>query len=156
MTSTQQFWQFFKALADAVPGMKTVTRSGGDKMDRLLGSTRSEDIYPATFLLRPKYSLEENGAGLVTAWFDATYYVLCSAQMGEEADEDSAFDEAERLASTLSVLIRQQEDGYKTLIDPMAKVFMEPIQMVNGEASFGYEVRQRIGLMVNAEVYADL
>jgi hypothetical protein len=156
MTCTGQFWEFFRPLAESVPGVTTVKRSGGDKMDRLLAASRAEDIYPAIFLLRPKYSIENNGADNSVAWFDATYYVICSGQMDEDEAEDLAFDQAEQMATELSVNIREQADDYLVLIDPAAKIFMEPISLITSEATFGYEVRFRIGLMVNSTIYETL
>ncbi|WP_020603139.1 hypothetical protein [Spirosoma spitsbergense] len=156
MTCTNLFWDFFKPLAQSVPGVNTVSQSGGDKMDRLIANSRSEDLYPAVFLLRPKYSTEDNGAGLSMAWFDATFYVVCAGNMSDELDEDRAFDEAEQMATGIAATIRSQEDNYTVLIDPLAKTFMEPVSMVTLEASYGYEVRFRIGLMINAEMYETL
>ncbi|MBN8820765.1 MULTISPECIES: hypothetical protein [unclassified Spirosoma] len=153
MTCTAKFWAFFKPLAEAVPGVKTVHRSGGDKMDRLLANSRSEEIYPAVFLLRPKYTLEDNGANLTIAWFDATYYVICTGNYGDELDEDASFDEAERLATKLTRKLQEEESTYLAVIDPTTKVYMEPVTMLTLDSSFGYEVRYRIGLMVNPEVY---
>lgn len=122
-------------------------------MDRALTSSRKEKIYPAVFLLRPKYSIEDNGAGLSVAWFDATFYVICQGKMGNELDEDLAFDKAEELAAEITTTIRGQEDNYNVLIDPTAKTFMEPVSMLTVDATYGYEVRLRVGLMVNAELY---
>ena len=154
-TCTTSFWNFFNPLAGSVPGINTVNRSGGDKMDRLLSISRSQDIYPAAFLLRPKYSLEDNGAGLSIAWFDATYYVICVGDMSSDVDEDVAFDEAERLATAICAKIQQSPDtDYKVIIDPAQKIFLEPITMVTLEASYGYEVRIKVGLMVNSELYS--
>lgn len=153
MTCTEQFWQYFKAVAESVPGVGTVHRSGGDKMDRLLANSHSEDIYPAVFLLRPKYNLEDNGAGLTLAWFDATYYVICVGDMSDEADEDAAFDQAEQLATELSIKLYDHENEYGVYVDPSTRIFMEPVTMLTLEASYGYEVRFRIGLMANENIY---
>ncbi|GAB4024002.1 hypothetical protein GCM10028773_44180 [Spirosoma koreense] len=68
--------------------------------------------------------------------------------MDEAEDEDLAFDKAEALDTAISAKIREREDGYTVLIDPMAKIFMEPITMITLEAYYGYGIRFRIGLMV--------
>jgi hypothetical protein len=73
--------------------------------------------------------------------------------MSDEIDEDRAFAEAEQMATEIAATVRSQEDNYKVLIDPLAKNFMEPVSMVTLEASFGYEIRFRIGLLVNAALY---
>ncbi|GAB3990400.1 hypothetical protein GCM10028807_17480 [Spirosoma daeguense] len=156
MTTTQLFWQFFKPVAESVPGITTVSRSGGDKMDRLLANSTDEDIYPAAFLLRPKYSIEDNGAGATIAWFDSTYYVICTGRMDDDDQEDAAFDEAERLATELTSKLFSHVDDYTVLIDPTSRIFMEPVTMVTLEASYGYEVRFRIGLQANSSFYAHL
>jgi hypothetical protein len=156
MTCTQQFWNFFEPLAESVPGVTTVKRSGGDKMDRLIGSSRSEDVYPAIFLMRSKYTLQGNGADNVVAWFDVVFYVVCYGDLGSEEAEDAAFDEAERLATELLVKIQEQEADYTVLADPEAKILMEPVSLLTADASYGYEVRFRIGLHVNETIYETL
>ncbi len=154
MNCTKQFWNFFQPVAQSVDGIGSVMQSGADKMDRLLANSGSSDFaYPATFLLRPKYSLEDNGAGASIAWFDSTFYVICQGRMDDEADEDTAFDQAEELATAIATKIRESE---AVLIDPMAKVFMEPVTLITLEASFGYEVRYRVGLFVNSAIYENI
>lgn len=155
-TCTTLFWDFFKPVAESVDGINTVNRSGGDKMDRLLGNSRSEDIYPAAFLLRPKYHIEDNGAGLSTAWFDTTFYVICVGDPSDEYDEDLAFDQAEELATDLAVKLQgAHETNHLVVAAPEVKVFMEPVSMVTLEASYGYEVKLRIGLMVNSVIFGN-
>lgn len=153
MTCTDTFWKFFKEQAEAVPGVNTVNRSGGDKMDRLLASSRSEDIYPACFLLRPKYSVGDNGAGATVAWFDAMFYLVCQTDTASDEAEDAAFDEAEQMATVLWAMIRNQQDDYRVYIEPETKIFLEPVTLVGVDATAGYEVKIRVGLMVNQEVY---
>lgn len=152
MSCTKLFYSFFEPIALAVDGVKTVHQSGGDKMDRLLAASQSEDIYPAVFSLRPKYGLEDNGADNFMAWFDALFYVICRSEMGNEVEEDLAFDEAERIGLAITLAIRKNH-GLTCLVDPATKVFMEPITMVTLEASYGYEVRIRVGLMANSALY---
>lgn len=153
MTCTQTFWNFFKEQAEAVPGVATVNRSGGDKMDRLLASSRSENLYPACFLTRPKYSVADNGAGATIAWFDAMFYLICESDMGNDEAEDAAFDEAEQMATVLWAMIRNQQDDYKVYIEPDTKIYLEPVTMIGIDAALGYEVKIRVGLLVNQEVY---
>ncbi|MVM35294.1 hypothetical protein GO755_35055 [Spirosoma sp. HMF4905] len=154
MSCTKLFYAFFEPIAASVEGVKTVHQSGGDKMDRLLAASSSEDIYPAVFALRPKYALEDNGAENALAWFDSTYYVICRGEMGQQELEDAAFDEAERIGLAISLAIRENH-GITCLVDPSTKVFMEPITMITLEASYGYEVRMRVGLMANSIIYTN-
>ena len=75
---TKEFWNYFKPLCEQVEGIVYTTLSDGDRMERFLADSRSEDTYPGVFCLRPKYRLTNNGAEQILGWFDVNFFRVCS------------------------------------------------------------------------------
>ncbi|WP_266364182.1 hypothetical protein [Tellurirhabdus rosea] len=146
-TATQLFWSYFEPIAQATPGVNKVLLSDGDRMDRLVADSRSEDLYPVVFLLRPRWTGREMG-GMDVAAFDVRFFVFVEASMAEDADQDRAYDDAERIASDIIRTIREGGRVYESVFD-FDSLSIDPVRFVGMDTVWGVECRCKIGLAVN-------
>ncbi|MCX6216570.1 hypothetical protein [Spirosoma sp.] len=149
MSVTNQFWAYLKPKALSVEGVVYSMLSDGNRWERVLGDSRSENVYPGFFCLRPKYKIVNNGADQVLGWFDVTFFVFCHCKRpGDYAEEDAAFDKAEEIAADLYKLL-EGDDGKQILFDEDKALSMEPVSWLISDAVYGYEVKLRFALPVN-------
>lgn len=154
MNVTKQFKDYFIPLAKTVPGINYAVLSDGDRMERFLADSRSEDVYPGVFCLRPKCRLSDNGADQTLGWFEVTFYVFCYCSgLGDYADEDATYDEAERLATEIYKKLRA-EDGERILFEDGRALMLEPVSWLVTDACYGYEAKVRFALPINPIIYS--
>ncbi|GAB3753976.1 hypothetical protein [Spirosoma pomorum] len=148
-TATKLFEDYFKSTAEGIDGVQSVRQSDGKSMERLLAASVNEAIYPAVFVMRPKYKPFNNGAEQYVAFFEVVFYVFCQCDQSDEASEDAAFDQAETVALAILKQMRldhqetdQVEFDYNTAV-------LEPVSMMTLDSTKGYEVKLNIGLVAN-------
>jgi hypothetical protein len=149
MTATKLFEDYFKTTSEGVDGVTSVRQSDGDSMERLLAASVNEPIYPAVFVMRPKYKPYDNGADQYVALFEAVFYVFCQCDQGIEASEDAAFDQAE--AVSLAILKQMKLDHQQTdqVEFDYNTAVLEPVSLMTLDSTKGYEVKIKLGLTAN-------
>ncbi|KAB7728024.1 hypothetical protein F5984_19915 [Rudanella paleaurantiibacter] len=149
MIATTLLWEYFRPIAEGLDGVVYVGQSDAAKMERLVTESMTEEIYPAVFLMRPRYRPIDNGADNQVAEFNVIFYVLCQAVNDSEENVDAAFDQAEELA--LSILRQFRQDHRETaFVDfDYSSAMLEPIQMMTLDTAMGYEVKCKISLIAN-------
>lgn len=149
MTSTEKFWDYLKPiLEDAEP--QTVMLSDADRMDRLIESSRSEEMYPAVFVMRPAYSgLKADNAALV-AMFNVQLFVLCQGRVDDYASQDAAFQQSEEIAELIVQALQHDSLTYKCWFD-FGSLKIEPVVYTTVDATYGYEVKLKCGIIANEQ-----
>ncbi|GAB3790205.1 hypothetical protein GCM10028818_59990 [Spirosoma horti] len=154
MSATKELWDYLKPTCEQVEGVVYTMLSDGNRWERVLADSRSTDVYPGVFCLRPKYKLVNNGAEQVLGWFDVTFFIFCHCKrLGDYEAEDAAFDEAERIALDIYKLLEAQ-DGKEILFDEGKPLLMEPVSWITIDAVYGYEVKVKFALPVNSVLYS--
>jgi hypothetical protein len=150
MTATDLFWAYFEPICTATPGVQHVSLSDGDRMERLTAASVSEPIYPALFVLRPRYRVIDNGASQFYAVFEVSFFVFCQSDPSDWTSQDAAFAEAETIG--LAVIHRLRQDHLRTArVDfEYGSVVMEPVTMLLLDSSQGYEVKCKLALEASA------
>jgi len=154
MSVTKEFWDYFKPICESVEGVVYTQMSDGNRWERILESSRKEKTYPGVFALRPKYKLTDNGADQTLGWFDVTFFVFCYPEkVGSYPHEDAALDHAEEIAAEIYRKLRA-DDGRSILFDDGRPIHFEPVSWLLTDAAYGYEVKVKFALPVNAILYA--
>lgn len=149
MTSTQQFWAYFKPILEDTEA-QTVLLSDADRMDRLIESSRSEEIYPAIFVMRPGYrGLKVENAALV-AMFNVQLFVLCQGNIDNYDSQDAAFQQSEEIAELIVQALQHDSLTYKCWFD-FSSLKMEPVVYTTVDATYGYEVMLKCGIIANEQ-----
>ena len=146
MTATDIFWDYFQPIARDIADVRHVSLSDGDRMERLIANSVSENIYPAVFVLRPKYRPFDTGAGHFYAIFDVTFFVFCQSNVGETDSQDIAFDQAETIALAVLHQLRQDHLATEKVDFEYGSAHMEPVTMMTLDSTQGYEVKLKLGL----------
>lgn len=151
MIGTTLLWDYFEPIAQTVPGVRHVAQSDANKMDRLAQASVLDDIYPAVFMLRPKYRFVDNGADQYYAAYNLTFYVFAQCAVGDDESADAAFDQTEQMA--MAVLAKFRDDHRETsFVDFEFKTAtLEPVSLMTGmDSTVGYEVKCVLSLQANA------
>lgn len=140
MTPTDAFWAYFRPKCEAVTP-KTVMLSDGHGMDTLLESSRSEDIYPAIFVLRPAYKgTVQDGAALI-AVFEVIFFVF-------ELDGENAYASAEAKVMDIVKDLVHDSRTYQCYFD-FNTFRAEPVTYLTIDNTKAYEVKLKLGLISN-------
>ncbi|OIN55420.1 hypothetical protein BLX24_31105 [Arsenicibacter rosenii] len=146
MTPTSIYRDFFRPVAEAVPGVKTVMFGDGSTVDRMTADSRSADMYPCIFSLRPRYRMHDNGAHNYLAFFEAVFYVFVPAPVDDYGAQDAAYDQAEQMA--LAVLQQFKDGDGEACILETNTIECEPVSMMTVDPLSAYEVKLKLALPV--------
>jgi hypothetical protein len=149
---TEQFWEYLEPILTDLPGVAKVMLSDAERMDRLSAASRSEDIYPAIFVMRPRYRGEDANTGVYVWQFWATLYIFLTAPLDDDAAQDTAYTQAEGMAMTLLRRLNMDGKAYNAMFD-MNSFEAEPVIYKTLDATFGYEIKFKFGLFANELVY---
>ncbi|MPR36556.1 hypothetical protein [Salmonirosea aquatica] len=147
------FWPYLEPILRAQPGVNYVQLSDANGMDRLLEDSRSEEVYPGIFVMRPRYRgrLVENALQL--AMFEMIAYFFCYADSQQREDVDAAYRQAEATASTVLKKLHTDHRCYANYLD-FDSIQMDPVLYTTGsDAAYGYELKLKMGLPAN-EIYS--
>lgn len=145
------FWTYLFPILEMerLNGIKYIQMSDSNGMDRFLSDSRSEDIYPGIYVLRPKYSGQMVENALMLAQFDTTLFVFFQGDQDNYESEDDAYNQAESIVG--SVIKSLQHDRFisKNYLD-FDSVKVEPVMYSTGlDSTYGYELKMRLGLPAN-------
>lgn len=147
MLPTDIFWTYLQPILEGIDGVASVQLSDAERMDRLSIASRSEDIYPAAFVMRPRYKGVDDNTGVYVHKFQTTLYFFVVAGM-EEAEQDTAYQTAERMATDLMQRLFMDGKAYDCLFD-LNSFSAEPVIYKTIDATYGYEVSFEVGLYIN-------
>ena len=153
MTPTHSiFWPYLSAILEpqkTKSGIKYIQMSDANGMDRLLGDSRSEDIYPGIFVLRPKYAGVMVDNAMMLARFEATILCFQRARIDDYEQEDAAMDFTEQVLSDVVKDLVHDMRQYKNYFE-FESLRMEPVMYNTGvDAGYGYELKVKLGLPAN-------
>jgi hypothetical protein len=146
MTVTDKFWFFFKPIAESAPGVVYTQMSDADRVDRWMADSRSEDTYPGVFVLRPKYTGSNDA--VMTAYFDVVFYVFVRGDLDDYAMQDDAYQIAELIVQYIGKEVNHKSHEGECFFD-FNSFKPEPVAYQMIDSAWGYEVRMKIGLLVN-------
>lgn len=146
MSPTNIYWQYFRPIAEGIAQVKTVKLGDGGTVDRMTADSRSEDLYPCVFSLRPKYKLHDNGAHQYLAFFDVVFFVFVPADLDDYASQNAAFNEAEQIA--LTILQQFKADNNQHCLIDVNTIICDPVSLMTVDAVYAYEVRCKLGLEI--------
>lgn len=146
MTATDKFKGFFEPIAASAPGVIYTQMSDADRVDRWLADSRSEETYPGVFVLRPKYSGSYDA--VMTAYFDVVYYVFVRGALDDYELQDEAYQTAEKIVQHITQEIQHKAYEGECFFD-FNNFKAEPVAYQLMDAAWGYEVRMRVGFVVN-------
>ncbi|GAB2798696.1 hypothetical protein GCM10027275_50380 [Rhabdobacter roseus] len=154
MTPTDSlFWPYLRPILEAQPGVTYVQLSDANGMDRLLEDSRSEDVYPGIFVMRPKWNGRTVDNALLLTDFQVIAYFFCPAKPDDRASQDAAYQQAEALASGVIQQLQEHRYTYQNYLD-FDSIRMEPVLYHTGvDAAYGYELKFKLGLEANM-IYA--
>lgn len=151
MTDTL-FWPYLKPILEA-QAVTYVQLSDANGMDRLLEDSRSEDVYPGIFVMRPKYRGRMVENALQLAEFQVIAYVFCYPTSQERDALDACYQQAEGIASAVLKQLHTDHRSYTNYLD-FDSIQMEPVLYTTGaDAAYGYELKLKLGLQAN-EIYS--
>lgn len=146
------FWPYLEPIL-LDQGVTYVQLSDANGMDRLLEDSRSEDVYPGIFVMRPKYRGRMVDNALQLAEFQLIAYVFCYPDSQERADVDACYGQAEVIASAVLQKLHTDHRCYTNYLD-FDSIHMEPVLYTTGsDAAYGYELKLKLGLQAN-EIYS--
>lgn len=145
-TPTDKFNDFFMPICENTPGVMYSQMSDADRMDRFSAESRSGEVYPGVFVLRPKYRGSEDG--LMIAYFETIFYVFCKGDLNDFESQDAAYQQAEEIVTHIGREL--QHAGYaKDCFYSFNDFKAEPVIYQMPDSVWGYEVKVKIGLLVN-------
>lgn len=145
-TPTDKFWAFFEPIVTAVPGVVYTGMSDGDRMDRFWADSRSEDTYPGVFVMRPKYKGSYDA--VMTTYFTTTFYVMCQGDLNDYLSQDAAYHQSEEIVQQIEMAVQHKAYEGKCFFN-FEDFYAEPIIYQMSDSAWGYEVKMKIGLIVN-------
>lgn len=149
MTVTNAFWEYFKPILEETEPT-SIQMSDADRMDRLVENSRSEELYPAIFVMRPKYSgVKFDDAALVTM-FNVRFFVLCQASLDDPTSQDLAYQQAEEIVQSVVQTLQHDSRSYKCYFD-FSTFTAEPIIYTTVDATYGYEAILKCGIITNEQ-----
>lgn len=147
MLPTDLFWEYLKPILEAIEGVTSVALSDAERMDRLSMASRGADVYPAAFVMRPKYRGLDENTGVYAHKFKTTMYFFVMAGP-EEAEQDAAYQTAERMSVDLMNKLFIDSKTYACLFN-ISTFEAEPVIYKTIDATYGYEVSFEVGLYIN-------
>lgn len=153
MTPTKNiFWPYLAPILETQKtkaGIEYIQMSDANGMDRLLADSRSENIYPGIFVLRPKYAGVMVDNAMMLARFEATVLCFKRAKIDDYDQEDAALDFTEQVLSDVVKDLVHDMRQYKNYLD-FDSLRMEPVMYNTGvDAGYGYELKIKLALPAN-------
>lgn len=153
MTPTDNiFWPYLLPILEeqkTTNGIVYIRMSDSNGMDRMLGDSRSEDVYPGIYVLRPKYTGQMIENALMIARFDLTLYAFVQGQPDDYELEDAAYAKAEMVVGAVVQRLQHDRFTYRNYMD-FDSIRIEPIMYMSGvDAAYGYELKMKLGLAAN-------
>jgi len=153
MTPTDDiFWKYLSPILDeqkAESGIVYAKMSDANGMDRIIGDSRSEDVYPGIFVMRPKYRGNILDNALLLALFELTLFVFFKGDTDDHASEDQAYHNSETVACKIVNRLQHDRFAGKNYLD-FDSITLEPVQYQTGvDATCGYELKARLGIPAN-------
>ena len=145
-TPTDKFKEFFLPICEAAPGVVFVQMSDAERMDRFSAESRSEDVYPGVFVLRPKIRGFEDG--IMIGYFETIFYVFCQGDLNDFESQDAAYNQAEEIVTNIGKELQHagfEKRCFYTFNDFRAEAVIYQMP----DSVYGYEVKVKIGLQVN-------
>ncbi len=149
MTSTQKLWAYLEPILQTTEALK-ILLSDAERMDRLIEASRSEEVYPAIFVMRPKYSGKVFDGAALVAMFQLTFFVLCQGKLDDYDSQDAAYQQAEEMTELIVQTLQHDSRTYKCYFD-FNGFQAEPVIYTMVDATYGYEVRLKLGIQVNEQ-----
>ncbi len=151
MTATETFKEFIGNIVAQLPAIKTVIHSDGEGIDAFLSN--SENEYPALCFVRPNYKHFDNGSYGYYTYFDVSMFCFAKTQITDYGTDDALarsqgdFDAAEQIVTDIAKKLNQYNRERVIPIEfSLNDWAAEPVQSMNTDAAYGYNVRFRIGL----------
>ena len=150
MTPTEKFWNYLQPIFVAQPGVVFADMSEAQQLEKWWAKSRSQNLYPGVFLLRPTIETIWNGT-FVEGKANLIFYVMIKAQTKSEGSQAEALDQAEAIA--VGVLKTIHHDSLAPT--PQKPVFyrlkskIEPVSYAETgmvDAVWGVEVRTELTL----------
>ena len=152
MTPTDTlFWQYLLPILEAQKsehGVTYIELSDSNGMDRMIEDSVSENVYPGIFVMRPRYTTKRVENHILMAEFNTVFYIWCKEPSNERADQDKAYDHAETIGTSIIQKLQHDSRSYQNFLD-FDTIQIEPVMYSGADASFGYEVKMRLGLAAN-------
>lgn len=153
MTPTKSiFWPYLSPILETQKtksGIEYIKMSDANGMDRLLADSRSENTYPAIFVLRPKYAGAMVDNAMILARFEVTLYCFQRSKIDDYDQEDEAMDFTEQVLSEVLKDLVHDMRVCKNYLD-FDSVRMEPVMYNTGvDAGYGYELKIKLALPAN-------
>ena len=149
-TATNRLWNIFAPIAAAAPQVVYVMMSDAYRLDRWAADSRSEDVYPGVFLMRPRYV----GTLDMQAEFEVVFYVLVWGSLALHQDADAAYNEQDAAYHQAEIIVTNIIQslvhlGYEAKINYDKRYNIEPIIYQEVDSVWGYEVKLRFGIPAN-------
>jgi len=130
-------------------GVTYVEMSEGNGMDRMLEDSRSENVYPGIFVLRPKWTTKKIEGHILMVNFSTVFYVWCHGKIDDRDSQEQSYNHAETI--TTAIIKKLQEDSliYKNFLD-FDSIQAEPVIYLGPDSTYGYEIKLKLGLPTNA------
>ncbi|MCA0229879.1 MAG: hypothetical protein LCH91_05405 [Bacteroidetes bacterium] len=150
MTATTKFEEYFSPILEeqkAANGVAKIQFSDADRMDRYIADSRSEDVYPGIFVMRPKYSGSLMDKAIMYSIFFVQFYVFVGGQLDNDASQDDAYNLSESIVSEIVKKVFADYREWKVYFD-FNSLQVEPVAYFVLDAAWGYEVKMKIGIQV--------
>jgi len=151
MTATDKFWAYFSLILEAqraAHGVVKIQLSDADRMDRFVTDSRSEDVYPGIFVMRPFLKGKTTDNAMLFGNFKTKFYVFVKGDLDSYESQDAAYQLAETIAQDIVKQVQHDSRTYKCYFD-LNTLKMEPVAYFVLDAAWGYEVEMTIGVTVN-------
>lgn len=146
------FWPYLLPILEnqkVENGIVYIQMSDSNGMDRLLGDSRSEDVYPGIYVVRPKYAGQLVDNHLMLARFDLILYVFVQGKPDSYESEDAAYAQAEKIVSQIVNKLQHDRFAGQNYMD-FDTIRMEPVMYTTGmDSTYGYELKLKLGLAAN-------
>lgn len=153
MTATDDlFWPYLLPILEEQKtenGITYIQMSDSNGMDRMLTDSRSEDVYPGIYVLRPTYAGSMVDNSLMIARFNLTLFTFIHSKMDEYSLVDAAFAKAEKTIGDIIKRLQHDRFSWKNYMD-FDSIRIEPVMYMSGvDAACGYELNMKLGLPAN-------
>ena len=149
MTPTKQFWNFIKPICQQQEGIVYTALSDGDRMDRFTADSVSTNVYPAVFVMRPRYRVRDTTNGLTIANYETKLYILAKGDLNDYESQDEAFEYCEKTANEIIKTLNSLYLDEKACWFDLNDVALDPVMYVTMDSAWGYEVTMKLGLTAN-------
>lgn len=151
MTPTEKFWAYFEPILQAQQaehGVVKIQLSDADRMDRFVADSRSEDVYPGIFVMRPFYSGQLVDNALIYTNFRVRFYVFLRGELDSYPSQDAAYTSAEQIMQDIVKQVHHDARAWQVSFD-INSLKAEPVAYFVLDAAWGYEVEMKIGIVAN-------